>query len=127
MPTIDKTKVLIVDDEHAIANSLAFILDLQGFMTRTAYSGEEGIELAYIFRPDILVSDVFMGGMTGLEAALEVKTRDPYCEILLMSGNIPEVQELQNCLDDGRQFEILAKPIHPLDLLAKLRSLVRSF
>jgi DNA-binding NtrC family response regulator len=47
MPTIDKTKVLIVDDEHAIANSLAFILDLQGFMTRTAYSGEEGIELAY--------------------------------------------------------------------------------
>lgn len=126
MSTIDNTKVLIVDDEHAIANSLAFILDLQGFMTRTAYSGEEGIELASIFRPDILVSDVFMGGMTGLEAALEVKTRIPSCEILLMSGNIPKVQELQDWLDDGRGFEILAKPIHPLDLLAKLRSLVRS-
>jgi CheY-like chemotaxis protein len=126
MPTIDKTKVLIVDDEHAVANSLAFILDLQGFMTRTAYSGEEGIELAYIFQPDILVSDIFMGGMTGLEAALEVKTRIPSCEILLMSGTIPKVHELQDCLD-GRRFEILAKPIHPLDLVAKLRSLVRSF
>jgi CheY-like chemotaxis protein len=80
-----------------------------------------------MFRPDILVSDVFMRGMTGLEAAIEVKTRVPSCEILLMSGSVPKVQELQDCLDDGRRFEILAKPIHPLDLLAKLRSLVRSF
>jgi CheY-like chemotaxis protein len=127
MPTIDKTKVLIVDDEQAIANSLAFILDLQGFMTRTAYSGEEGIELAHMFRPDILVSDVFMRGMTGLEAAIEVKTRAPSCEILLMSSDIPKVQELQGCLEDGRRFEILAKPIHPVDLLAKLHGLVRSF
>jgi CheY-like chemotaxis protein len=126
MPTIDKTKVLIVDDEHAIANSLAFILDLQGYITRTAYSGEEGIELAHMFRPDILVSDVFMSGMTGLEAAIEAKTRVPSCEILLMSGNIPKVQELQDWLNGGRGFEILAKPIHPLDLLAKLRSLLRS-
>lgn len=127
MTTIDKTKVLIVDDERTIANSLAFILDLQGFITRTAFSGEEGIELAHMFRPDILVSDVFMGGTTGIEAAIEVKTRVPSCEILLMSGDIPKVQELQDRLDDGRRFEILAKPMHPLDLLAKLRSLVRSF
>jgi CheY-like chemotaxis protein len=119
MPTIDKTKVLIVDDERAIANSLAFILDLQGFTTRTAYSGEEGIETAHRFRPDILVSDVFMGGTTGLEAAIEVKTRVPSCEILLMSGDIPKVQELQDRLDEGHRFEILGKPMNPLDLLAK--------
>ena len=127
MPTIDKTKVLIVDDEHAIANSLRLILDLQGFMTRTAYSGEERVELAYRFRPDILISDVFMSGITGVEAAIRVKTRVPSCEILLMSGNIPKVQELQDWLDDGLGFEILAKPVHPLDLLTKLRSLAPSF
>lgn len=126
MFTLSQTKVLIIDDERAIANSLAFILDLEGFATRIAYSGEEGIELAYTFRPDILVSDVFMGGMTGLEAAIKVKARIPSCKILLLSADVFKAEELYDRFDDRRRFEILAKPIHPLDLLARLRSLVRS-
>ena len=117
-----KTKVLIADDEQIIANTLAIILNQAGFYARAVYSGEMAVEMAQSFEPNLLVSDVVMTGITGIEAAIEVRRKLPSCKILLFSGQAATSDLLTKARAQGYEFEIIAKPIHPTDLLAKLRS-----
>ena len=79
-------RVLVVDDEWLIADSLALILSKKGFLTKTAHSGERAIELAKTFEPDLLISDVLMPGITGIVAAEQILTFLPGCKIILLSG-----------------------------------------
>ena len=117
-----KPRVLVADDEQVIANTLVIILNQAGFEARAVYSGEKAIESLEEFKPDMLISDVIMTGMTGIEAAIEVRNRLPKCKILLFSGQAATADLLERARAQGHEFEILAKPVHPTDLLAKLRS-----
>ena len=74
------------------------------------------------FQPDMLISDVIMTGMTGIEAAIITRQRLPSCKILLFSGQAATADLLEKARAQGHEFEILAKPVHPTDLLAKLRN-----
>jgi CheY-like chemotaxis protein len=116
-----KPRVLVADDEQVIANTLVIILNQAGFEARAVYSGEKAIEMLDSFQPDMLISDVIMTGMTGIEAAIEVRSRLPQCKILLFSGQAATADLLERARAQGHEFEILAKPVHPTDLLAKLR------
>ncbi|QMV19563.1 response regulator [Granulicella sp. 5B5] len=116
-----KPRVLVADDEQVIANTLVIILNQAGFEARAVYSGEKAIDLLDSFKPDMLISDVIMTGMTGIEAAIEVRNRLPECKILLFSGQAATADLLERARTQGHEFEILAKPVHPTDLLAKLR------
>ncbi len=120
--TTPKPRVLVADDEQVIANTLVIILNQAGFEARAVYSGEKAIELLDEFKPDMLISDVIMTGMTGIEAAIEVRKLLPQCKILLFSGQAATADLLERARAQGHEFEILAKPVHPTDLLAKLRS-----
>ena len=122
MTAINKPKVLVADDEEVIANTLAVILNRSGFIARAVYSGENAIEMAESFLPDMLISDVFMTGITGIEAATEIRAALPSCKILLFSGQAATNDLLQEARNRGHNFEMLAKPLHPKDLLAKLRN-----
>jgi|SRR6187402_248240 len=126
MPDIEtnssKPRVLVADDEQVIANTLAIILNQAGFDARAVYSGESAIETVDSFQPNMLISDVIMTGMTGIEAAIEIRNRLPKCKILLFSGQAATADLLEKARAQGHEFEILAKPVHPTDLLAKLRS-----
>jgi CheY-like chemotaxis protein len=115
-------KVLVADDEQIIANTLAIILNQTGFEARAVYSGEEALMMAESFQPDLLISDVVMTGITGIEAAIELRTQLPFCRILLFSGQAATADLLEKARAQNHDFEILAKPVHPADLLAKLRS-----
>jgi CheY-like chemotaxis protein len=117
-----KPRVLVADDEQVIANTLAIILNQAGFDARAVYSGESAIETVDSFQPNMLISDVIMTGMTGIEAAIEIRNRLPKCKILLFSGQAATADLLEKARAQGHEFEILAKPVHPTDLLAKLRS-----
>jgi CheY-like chemotaxis protein len=119
--THTKPRVLVADDEQVIANTLVIILNQNGFEGRAVYSGEKAIESLEEFQPDMLISDVIMTGMTGIEAAIEVRNRLPKCKILLFSGQAATADLLERARAQGHEFEILAKPVHPTDLLAKLR------
>ena len=119
--TSAKPKVLVADDEQVIANTLAIILNQSGFEARAVYSGEGAVELLDSFKPDMLISDVIMTGMTGIEAAITTRARLPRCKILLFSGQAATADLLEKAREQGHEFEILAKPVHPTDLLAKLR------
>jgi len=117
-----KARVLIADDEQVIANTLAIILNQAGFEARAVYSGEKAIEALDTFHPDMLISDVIMTGMTGIEAAIQTRSKLPTCKILLFSGQAATADLLERARAQGHEFEILAKPVHPTDLLAKLRA-----
>jgi CheY-like chemotaxis protein len=116
-----KPKVLVADDEQVIANTLAIILNQAGFEARAVFSGEKAVELLESFQPDMLISDVIMTGMTGIEAAIITRGKLPKCKILLFSGQAATADLLEKARTQGHEFEILAKPVHPTDLLAKLR------
>jgi DNA-binding response OmpR family regulator len=117
--------VLIADDEEVIANTLAMILIQAGFETRAVYSGEEVLEIVRSFRPDMLISDVIMRGITGIETAIEVRAMLPSCKILLFSGQASTANLLEEARAQGHEFEILSKPVHPSDLLARIRASVQ--
>ena len=119
-----KLRVIVADDERIIADSLALILNRAGFEARAVYSGEAAVEVLGSFRPDLLISDVVMTGMTGVEAAMAVRTLRPDCKVLLFSGQAATADLLCEARALGYEFEIIAKPVHPTELLAKLRTAV---
>ena len=120
--TVQKPKVLVADDERVIADTLAMILNQSGFTVRVAYTGEKALELAAEFEPDMLISDVIMAGLNGIDAAIKIREILPNIKILLFSGQAATADLLEKARAQGYEFEILAKPVHPQDLLARLRS-----
>jgi CheY-like chemotaxis protein len=116
-----KPKVLVVDDERVIADTLAVILNQSGFQAKAAYSGEEALDIASTFEPDMLITDVIMADLNGIDAAIRIRALLPRIKILLFSGQAATADLLEKARGRGYEFEILAKPVHPQDLLNKLR------
>jgi len=112
-------RVLVVDDEVVIGDTLATILRMHGFDASTAYSGEAALHRAERFNPDIVLSDIRMGQMDGVEAARRVRVMQPECRVVLLSG-APVEPTLWDVID-RHGFEYLSKPIHPVRLVAHLR------
>jgi CheY-like chemotaxis protein len=117
-----KLKILVADDERVIADTLVIILNQAGFEASAAYSGRKALELAETLKPDMLISDVIMPDLSGIDAAITIRAKLPSCKILLFSGQAATADLLDKARAQGHEFEILAKPVHPQDLLAKLRS-----
>lgn len=117
-----KPKALVVDDERVIADTLAIILNQAGFDASAIYTGGGAVESARKNRPDLVISDVFMPDMNGVEAAIQIRKMLPACKILLFSGKAETADLLEEARSRGYQFDLLAKPVHPQDLLAKIRS-----
>ena len=123
MPTTtQKPRILVADDERVIADTLAMILNQSGFEARAVYSGEGALELAESFQPDMLISDVIMADLNGIDAAIRIRALLPGIKILLFSGQAATADLLEKARKDGHEFDILAKPVHPQDLLARLRN-----
>jgi CheY-like chemotaxis protein len=120
--SVAKLKVLVVDDEQVIANTLATILNNSGFEALAVYSGQAALDALTSFEPDVLVSDVIMPEMTGIEAAIDILAQFPGCRVVLFSGNHSTADLLHDAQAQGHYFEILAKPFHPTDLLGRLRA-----
>ncbi len=124
--TTSKPKVLIADDERIIADTLAMILNHGGFEAHAVYSCVKALEMAPDFKPDLLISDVIMAELNGIEAAIRMKALLPDIRVFLLSGQtaIAEMLEKENAADYG--FEVLTKPLHPKDLIRKLRDTMES-
>jgi CheY-like chemotaxis protein len=117
-----KPKVLVVDDERVIADTLAMILNQSGFDARAVYSGEKAVEMASTFTPDMLITDVIMADLNGIDAAIMIRSILPKIKILLFSGQAATADLLEKARAKGYEFEILAKPVHPQDLLSRLKA-----
>src|SRR6266508_3974699 len=117
----EKRRVIVADDEHVIADTLAYILNQAGFEATAVYTGLEAVNLAHRIKPDLLVTDVIMPDMNGIEAAINIRGFLPSCKVLLFSGQAATAGLLEEAHKRGYEFEILSKPVHPQDLVAKLR------
>ncbi|RJX74958.1 response regulator [Pseudomonas sp. LS-2] len=82
------TTVLILDDEYLVADILSFALEDEGYLTVTAGSGKKALEILDRERPDLIITDYMMPGMTGVEFADAVRRRESHqtTPIILMSG-----------------------------------------
>ena len=118
-----RVRVLVVDDERLIARTVASILNANGFEAVEAFSGEEALEKARALRPDIVLTDVLMPRMTGVELGMRLHDELPKARILLFSGQAATSELMRKAHADGYDFELFPKPIHPDDLIAKLRGL----
>ena len=118
-------KVLIADDEILIANTLGLILRQGGYECQVAYSGCAALEQSLEFRPALLISDVIMPDMNGVEVAIRVREQLPECQILLLTGQAAAVDLMQRARAAGHEFDILNKPIHPDELLRWVERRIR--
>jgi DNA-binding response OmpR family regulator len=116
-----KAKVLVVDDERHIADSMTEILRRSGFDAICAYDGPSALELALQITPDFVVTDVVMPRMNGIELAIAIRKELPSTEILLLSGQAGITELVEGGRKEGYLFELIAKPIHPEKLLQRLR------
>lgn len=121
-----KPRVLVADDERLIANTLGTILNRSGFEASVVYDGLQAVETASAWRPDLLLTDVVMPAMNGVEAAIRICAMIPACRVLLFSGQAGTADLLQEARSRGHYFEILPKPIPPTELLARIRSALNS-
>lgn len=118
--------VLVVDDEPLVANTLALILKRAGYNALCAYDGPTALEIATSQSPDLLISDVAMPVMNGVELALGIVSMTPECKVVLFSGHARSV-DLVRAYDAGHNFPLMSKPVHPSEMLAQVaRSLQRA-
>lgn len=113
-------RIFVVDDERCIADTLAAILRNTGYEALALYDGRSALDECEFTTPDLVISDVMMPGTNGIEMAIEIKQRHPACKILLFSGVAASADLLEAARLRGYDFDLLAKPVHPKELLAKL-------
>lgn len=117
MPLCEGRRILIVDDEQVITETLVQIFRSHGYEARSATSAEQALELLDGWSPDMAILDVSLAAMNGVELAIVLTTRYPKCRILLFSGRSESGDIVHQAAERGSEFEIFAKPVHPSFLL----------
>jgi CheY-like chemotaxis protein len=116
--------IVVVDDEKRIADTLALILDSKGYSAEAAHDGESALEICRQRIPDLVLSDVVMPGMNGIELAIAISQQFRECQILLFSGQADTAAILEDAKCQGYDFKLLAKPLHPDELITKIKDLI---
>jgi DNA-binding NtrC family response regulator len=122
-------RVFVVDDEQLIAGSLAAILNMHGYSATSFTSPLEALAAAQSRAPDLLITDVAMPGLSGVDLAIQIKAVCPACKILLFSGHPSNHDLLKDARGQVNTFQLLQKPVHPSVMLSNVRALTmkRSF
>jgi DNA-binding NtrC family response regulator len=118
---VRRSRILVVDDQKLIADTLAEILNEAGFDAIPAYDGTQALEAASRFHPHWLISDVLMPRMHGVALAIAVREQYPATTVLLFSGQAGISEILEEARQQGHEFELIGKPIHPLNLIKRLQ------
>ena len=120
-------RVLIVDDDQLVADTLALIFNKCGYDATVAYSADQAMELARVSPPNLLLCDISMPGRDGVELVKEMSGEFPACRILVLTGfhsNLKRVSEQSSTLP--RPLGIMTKPCQPDDLLREANALLAS-
>lgn len=122
-PVGRRLRILIVDDDTDIVATLRVILQSLGHDTDIAFDGEQALDVARRFYPNLLLSDVVMPGKDGVEAALEIRKLFPDCAVLLLSGNPQVIEVLNKARAQWQSFELMAKPVEVSELIRRIERL----
>ena len=122
MPVAPPLRVLVVDDERLIADTLALILQAHGYSVRQAYSGEDAVSLAERFVPHAVVSDVVMPEMGASELSDQLLAERPGLKVLYISGYTSDEVVRRGISRQDAAF--IQKPFTPEDLMRKVREVL---
>ena len=110
-----KETILIIEDEEDILNLLSSMLGSEGYRIITACNGREGIERFQEYDPDLILTDVRMPIMDGIEVLREVKTKESDTEVIILTGHSDEATAI-DCLRLGA-YDYFCKPLEDIDVL----------
>jgi CheY-like chemotaxis protein len=113
--------ILVVDDERSVADTMTEILDRAGYRSYKAYGASEALDRLHELRPALLITDVMMPGMDGVELARKAARLYPGIRIFLISGHAG--MEIEGSVQEPR-FDLLPKPIPPEELLQLVGSVL---
>ena len=116
--------VYVVDDEKVIATTLATILTKSGFEAVAFNNPLDALKSAESRCPDVLISDVVMPQLNGIDLGVQFKAIYPNCKVLLFSGQASTSHMLKVAAQGGHSFDMLQKPIHPMDLVSAIHSIL---
>lgn len=118
-----KRKILVVDDDPSVLKITCKALEFEGYQVEQASSGQEGVAKMNSWRPHLVLLDVSMPGLNGLETLKLLRSRDEYVSVLFLSGrSAPE--DVIRGLDAGAD-DYIRKPFHMLEMLSRVRSQLR--
>src|SRR5579859_5819175 len=115
--------IFVVDDEPVIASTLAAILKQHGYSATFFTSPREALAAARSKAPDLLISDVAVPGLSGVDLAIQMRTQYPECKILLFSGQVATQDLLEDTRSRGHDFQLLEKPVYPSTMLSEVAAL----
>ena len=116
-------RVLLVEDESSLARGLADSFSDEGYDVRVIERGDEALSAVQTFRPDVLVLDILLPGLSGLDVLRDLRAGDPFLPVLVLTAKgdvVDRVVGLELGADD-----YLAKPFAERELLARVRALLR--
>src|SRR5262249_155513 len=123
VPRTHLYKILVVDDDAGVANTTAAVLGSAGYECRAVHSSAAAIEVASTFVPDLVLSDVMMPDVNGVQVCMRIREQLPCCSILLFSGDVCQARLLMEQAEVN--FTLLAKPIAPADLFRQIELLLQ--
>jgi DNA-binding response OmpR family regulator len=118
-----KAKILLVDDEPAITDNLAPLLERSGFVPQIAGDGEAALQEVSAFTPDLIVLDVLMPRLNGREVLRRLRHDGNWTPIILLT-QVGESVERAMALEEGAD-DYLNKPFDPYELVARIRTVLR--
>ncbi len=116
-------KLLIVDDEVDIANSIQYVLTQEGYSTLLAHDGNKAMQLIESEHPDLIILDVLMPGLDGLEVCRRVRSSDRKTPILMLTARTSEIDTVVG-LELGAN-DYIAKPVRLRELVARVKAHLR--
>jgi DNA-binding response OmpR family regulator len=117
-------KVLLVDDEEEFVTTLAERLELRGIQARSVTDGEIALQMIETDPPRIVILDVMMPGLGGLEVLKRIKAQNPQIHVILLTGRGSTKEGIE-----GMQlgaFDYLMKPINIEELIKKMQEAIKS-
>jgi two-component system alkaline phosphatase synthesis response regulator PhoP len=115
-------KILVVDDEPIIVNTVSAYLEREGFAVHTALDGPAALEIARTFEPDLIVLDIMLPGMDGLEM-LNTLRRDSDVYVLLLTAKTEETDKIVGLTMGADDY--MTKPFSPRELVARVKAILR--
>lgn len=117
-----KPIVMVVDDEPLIRETILEILREEGFEPIGISDGAAAVTWAERIKPDVVLADVIMPGINGVDMAIQLRKKMPSMRIMLFSGQASAADLLERARSQGHNFALFPKPIKPDELVAELRA-----
>lgn len=121
---MERTTILVVDDDHEIVGAIAKLLELEGYTVLRAYDGLEALEALHTHEVHLMILDVMMPRMDGLSATMQIR-REKNVPILLLSAKAEDADKIAGLAIGADDY--ITKPYNPMELVARVKAMLRRY